>query len=117
MTETQLKNQVRTAVRNLYPGAFIWKIHDNFTAGIPDLLIIIQGVHIFIELKTPKGKVEPIQEWTLYKIKEAGGCTFVCRSKKEVLEVISLTLSRGSQVAQGAWPIPRRSSVRIGSPL
>lgn len=95
MTETSLKNSVRIAVKKVYPLAFIWKIHDGFTAGIPDFLIIIRGVHIFIELKVKTGQISRIQEWTLYKICEAGGQAFVCRSVKEVLEAISLAISRG----------------------
>jgi len=92
MTETSLKNSVRTAIRKAYPRAFIWKIHDGFTAGIPDFLIIIRGVHIFIELKTPRGVVSPIQEYTITKIKSSGGRAHVCRSVNEVLEAIRLAL-------------------------
>jgi len=92
MTETSLKNSVRATVRKAYPLAFIWKIHDGFTAGIPDFLIIIRGVHIFIELKTPCGKVEPIQTYTIDKIKSSGGRAHICRSVEEVLEVIKLAL-------------------------
>ena len=91
MTETTLKSCVRLAVKKNYPDAFIWKIHDAFTAGIPDLLIIIKGVHIFIELKAGS-PVSKIQEWTLSKIKEAGGHAYVCRSVKDALDVIRCAL-------------------------
>lgn len=92
MTELNLKNSVRAAIKKHYPDAFIWKIHDGFTAGIPDFLIIVRGMHIFIELKITRGIVSPIQEYTIAKIKTAGGRAHVCRSVDEVLEVIRLAL-------------------------
>ncbi len=94
MTELDLKNSVRRAVKKLYPDAFFWKIHDGFTNGIPDLEIIIQGVHIFIELKTPRGDIEPIQEYTISKINASGGHAYICRSKEEVMEVIKQCLEK-----------------------
>jgi hypothetical protein len=99
MTELQLKNRVRAAIRKKYPDAFIWKIHDAFTAGIPDFLVIIptpsgRGKHIFIELKVGMNKLSRIQEWTRDKIKASGGAVLTCWSVQEVMTGIEFILGR-----------------------
>lgn len=88
MTEAALAIKVRAAVKKYYPEAFIWKIHDISTAGLPDFLFIIQGKHIFIELKIFKSETTRLQEYIISRIKECGGHAFVCRSTEEVLKAI-----------------------------
>ena len=82
MTETQLKNSVKKWVSSV--GGYSIKISDKFTSGIPDLWICINGRQIWIELKTEKGVVSQIQQWTISQINQAGGKAVVCRSLKEV---------------------------------
>lgn len=98
MTESSLKIKVRKEIRKQYPDAWIWKIHDSCSSGIPDFLIIIKGVHIFIELKIKKGVVKPIQEYTISAIKRAGGNAFICRSAEEVMEAICITIQKHSTI-------------------
>lgn len=52
--------------------------------GIPDLLIIRKGVFMFIELKTPKGKLTVAQEWWHARLREHDVYVSVARSLEEV---------------------------------
>ena len=56
---------------------------DKYYSGIPDFIFCIQGLFVSIELKTPKGVVSKIQNWTLDQIVRAGGKGLVIRSFEE----------------------------------
>lgn len=91
--ETSLKRRVLSALKTQHPGSVVFKIADKFTAGIPDLIIVINGRVIWIELKTPKGKVSNIQQYTIDKINSAGGRAYICRSVDEVMNVMEKEVS------------------------
>jgi hypothetical protein len=88
MRETQLKIKVMRMIKRNFPMAWVWKISDQWVSGIPDLLIILDGIHFFIELKIEGGKVQKIQEYTINSINKAGGRAFVCRSEQEVFQIL-----------------------------
>jgi len=88
MTETDLKNRVKAALRNKYPGIYIRKFNDRFTSGILDMIVIWRGVHIWIELKVQPNKPTPLQLYEIKKIQEAGGYAVVCYSVDEVMEAV-----------------------------
>ncbi len=64
--------------------------------GVPDILIIHNGIARWIELKTATGKLSLDQRATIPTIERAGSAVFVCRSVEDVLE----SLDR--------WSIPLR---------
>jgi hypothetical protein len=84
MRETQIKNRVLKFLRNEYPGIFVYKAADKFTAGITDLILCANGTFVGIELKQPGLAAKPIQEYQMSKIRKAGGRTAVCHSVEEV---------------------------------
>lgn len=84
MNETQLKNKVIRLLKSKYPDMWFYKSSDRFTSGIPDILCCFMGHFIAIELKTPAGRITPLQSHTLEKICDAGGISKVCRSVQEV---------------------------------
>ncbi len=86
--ETRLKENIKKAVKMKYPNAFMWKVSDRYTNGIPDLLIINNGVHTFIELKAGKNNTSRIQRFQIRRIKGAGGSAYVCRTVSEVMNVL-----------------------------
>lgn len=55
-------------------------------AGWPDLQVIYGGQHHLIEIKTAKGRVSKVQNYTHERLKRAGADVAVCRSVDEVLE-------------------------------
>ncbi|WP_407312105.1 VRR-NUC domain-containing protein [Desulfosporosinus sp. SB140] len=80
MTEAQFQKQVQEFL--LRQGVWYVKYWGGgqFTkAGVPDLLCCVNGRFVGIELKTEKGRVSKLQEYTLAKIKESGGQAFVLR--------------------------------------
>jgi hypothetical protein len=87
MTESQLTRQVMKYLRTL-PGCFAFKIADRFTVGIPDIYLVHEGRNVWIELKTAAGKLSEIQKWTINQIKNCGGEAYVCRTLKEVQDLL-----------------------------
>ena len=49
-------------------------------AGIPDLIAIKQGMHVWIEVKREDGKLSPAQERYIQLLSEAGAEVIVARS-------------------------------------
>lgn len=87
--ETNFKIKVFRYLKSNYPGIWLWKISDKFTSGIPDVLCIYNGRHIFFELKTPKGSTTKLQDFTIDQINKAGGEAYVIKSLDQIDEVLS----------------------------
>ncbi len=79
-------------IKKDFPRAWKWKISDKYYSGIPDLLVLIDGKAIFMELKHGKNKLEKIQLHTISEINKAGIPAFEIRSvdqaKQEILNLI-----------------------------
>lgn len=89
---------VRT-VRREYPGAWIMKVHGGpmQTAGIPDLLMCIDGLFIAAEVKHQKPaeseqhareRATPLQRAQIAKIIESGGMAGVVIDAAGTLDLI-----------------------------
>ncbi len=96
--ETRLKNLCIKNIKKYYPSVWCVKINDNFTAGIPDLIMCINpsGRTVAIELKSKTGIVRPIQQYTINCINAAGGVARVCRSWDEVKKVLEEVIANVS---------------------
>lgn len=95
MLELDLKRKVLKAIKKQFPKAWVWKISDRFYSGIPDLFIIHNGVHIFIELKRPGEKPTKIQIYTMNKINEAGGFALCVSSVGTAMQAIKILNGKG----------------------
>lgn len=75
--EKNLEKRVRKRLRELGKEQWHTKIHgDEFTeVGTPDILGVIRGCMIAIELKAPGETPAKIQLWQLARLKEAGAET------------------------------------------
>jgi len=83
-------------------GAYCAKIVSASKAGVSDTLncvpVVITedmvgqtfGLFVAVEYKTPSGKVSPLQEYHLKKVRDAGGLGFVARSVDEVKQILGL---------------------------
>lgn len=87
--ETKLKIKVLKYLRSIN-GLWVCKVNDQFTSGIPDILICYHGHFAAIELKCGKNKTTPLQDYVLEKIYDAGGSTCVAYSLDEVKNFINL---------------------------
>lgn len=51
MSERRFIESLKESAKKLEPSAFTWKTNDRVSIGIPDLLIVIDGVLYAIEVK------------------------------------------------------------------
>ena len=86
MRESILQSKVMRYLRA--KGIYARKLHDMYTAGLGDILVIIDGAAIFIELKSDTGKLSKIQAWEAARVREAGGIYCVCRTLEQVKEAV-----------------------------
>lgn len=65
---------------------FYFKIQSSSINGIPDIFAIINKTPIFIEVKSAKGRLSPLQEYQIKRIRDNGIRVWVCYSFEEFLE-------------------------------
>ena len=103
MTEAQLVRKIISAVGARYPRAYVRKLADRHSRGIPDLLIVYPreldcGHHatgvLFVECKSATGRVSRIQQAEHAAIARVGtlhGCSvLVARDVQNVLYTLEL---------------------------
>lgn len=99
MKEASLVRKIIKAVKAKYPTAYVRKLSDRHTRGLPDLVIVFHcsafvsqwnqdcewGGILFVEAKTMYGKVGPLQVAEHNAIERAGGESIFARSPEEVM--------------------------------
>jgi hypothetical protein len=89
--ESKLSRKIMTELEK--HGAFCFKVHGgpHMMAGLPDIIVCVEGKFIGLETKLPDGgDATPIQRLIHSKIKAAGGKAIVVRSPAEALAVCGL---------------------------
>ena len=84
MTELQLQKKVIRMMKREFPDAFFYKAHDQFTAGIPDIVGCISGVFFGVELKRPGARPRKLQVYVMEQIRNAGGYALCADSLDQV---------------------------------
>lgn len=103
--ESGLVVQIVKAVKTAYPFAWVMKVHGGpmQVAGIPDLLIVVNGRLIGAEVKHRKngesveharGRATAIQRNQIKKLREAGAVADVVLSPEETLDLIGQALGQ-----------------------
>lgn len=64
--------------------------------GVPDRIIVGNGLTAFVELKAAKGKLSQRQKLVINDIKRRGGLVFVPYSKEDVDEIIRYINKNGA---------------------
>jgi len=88
MREKQIENAIKKylASKEIY---FVKHHATKFTkVGVPDILACWNGQFVAIEVKTPIGRLTPLQVHNLDHIRQNGGIAIVARSLEDVMEVI-----------------------------
>ena len=87
------------------PRCCYFKIHGGpyQTAGIPDILLCFDGVFLGIELKRPGGRLTPLQNVTLQRIRAAGGEGLVITTDTPVDEAIRRIHDARNAVMPALW--------------
>jgi hypothetical protein len=90
--EARLTNKIKAAIQEAYPGSWAVKVHGGpyQTAGIPDLLVCINGRLVGFEVKTPgrEGTLTPRQEATLKTLRRAGAVAAMVTSDTQALDIL-----------------------------
>lgn len=100
VNETQLVNAITKRVKKVYPGSWVFKVHGGpmQVTGIPDLLIIVNGLLVAAEVKHQKpgeslaharDRATPGQRVQIGKINAAGAVAGVVTSADETLALIA----------------------------
>ena len=87
MKESSIVRKIQRFLSDL-PDSFVWKTHDSYTVGIPDIVACIRGRFVGFEVKTATGRPSKIQLYRIRQIREAGGIAAVVRSVEEVESIL-----------------------------
>ncbi len=84
MKESDIQAQIRDYLR--WKGWFVVKIHQSLGSykGIADLVAVKDGHTVWIEVKTPKGRLSKHQEQFRDDIWAHGGIYLVARSVEDI---------------------------------
>ena len=101
MLEKEIVTAIIRYLRSL-PRCFCWKQHGGQfgTAGIPDIIVCLNGRFIAFEVKTPTGKLTKLQESVLRKINAANGRAYKVTSLQEVKQIIEEVFSDDHNTVQ-----------------
>ncbi|MCK4788763.1 MAG: VRR-NUC domain-containing protein [Desulfobacteraceae bacterium] len=78
-------------------GIWHFKVHGSAfqVAGIPDIISVVNGHAVFIEVKTASGSLSKIQRHVIGKIRKAGASVNVVRCLEEVQDLIEIIRREG----------------------
>jgi hypothetical protein len=71
VTESQFSSKLLRALRQRLPTAVIWKLNDHFTSGIPDAVVVYEGIATWLEFKLNDNRATKIQ-WETLRMLERG---------------------------------------------
>ena len=89
-TETEIQYGIKQYLE--IKGYFCFKNHQSFGSykGIADLFAIKGNKNLWIEVKTPKGKLSQYQKDFRDDIQKHGGYYFVAKSIDDIIEIVKL---------------------------
>lgn len=94
--EARLTNKIKAAIQEAYPGCFAVKVHGGpyQTAGIPDLLVCVEGRLVGFEVKVPgrENTLTPRQDATLKALRRAGAVAAMVTSSRQALTILEEAL-------------------------
>jgi len=88
-SEANIQRQIKEYLQ--WHGWFVVKIHQSLGSykGIADLYALKDGQHVWIEVKTSKGKLSMYQEAFKREVIRHGGEYIVARSIEDIEEYLS----------------------------
>jgi hypothetical protein len=88
MLERDLETKLKTLVKQL--GGVAFKLDAKANKGVPDRVIALPGrTPFFLELKTEKGVVSPLQAYQHEQLRKIGQRVVVARGWQEVEDALS----------------------------
>ena len=92
MKESDIQKQISDWLKA--EGHWAVKTITTNRNGTPDILVCVDGQFVGIEVKTPQGRVSPIQTYQIKQIQKSDGHAFVARSLAEVKDYFDKYLSQ-----------------------
>ena len=92
VAEAQIERYLVSEIKRI--GGLCWKWTSPGTNGVPDRIIMIQGLTIAVELKAPGEEVRPLQQHRIDEIKLTGNMACVVDSY-EVVDKLIRNLENG----------------------
>lgn len=89
--ESYYQEKIKKAIKKRYPSAFVAKIAQGCysQAGIPDIMVIIDGHYFGFEVKRPLlGSLSDVQRRTIAWIRAAGGTAEAVTWPEECFRII-----------------------------
>lgn len=83
MSEAALQRKVIRELNAL--GWIVWKWESPGRRGVPDLIALRDGIVIFIEVKTPEGRLSPGQTKMIRDMLRAGALVYLVRSTDDAI--------------------------------
>lgn len=87
MNEKYIVNKILKYLGSL-DKCFCYKNYGFGNAGVPDIIVCLDGKFIALEVKTPKGKASELQKLIIKRINESGGIAAVVRSVNDVKNLL-----------------------------
>ncbi len=87
LKESEIQRQIKEALQ--WRGWFVVKIHQSLGSykGISDLYALKDGQHVWIEVKTPRGRLSDHQKRFRDNIERQGGQFIVARCIEDVMKL------------------------------
>ena len=86
-SESTIQSKILKYLREI-PNTYTMKLSDRWTSGYPDVLHIKDGRAYFFEVKTPTGKKQPLQIFTIAELRKAGAQAHFVTSLDEVKKAL-----------------------------
>ena len=85
-SEQKIQSEIEAYLRK--SGYFVTKLLATTTNGIPDLLAVKNGMALFVEVKTDRGRLSALQKYRIEELNEYA-VAVVARSVDDVSKVIA----------------------------
>lgn len=86
MGEQEIQKKILDYLASI--DAYAIKVITSNRRGVADIIACHKGQFYAIEVKTPKGRVSPLQEWHIERAKQSGAIAFIARSVEDVKEIL-----------------------------
>lgn len=92
--EAKITQKIIKRLKENFPGVIVVKLHGGGyqKAGLPDIVVMYQGITLWIEIKNPKSDTTKLQQKFLLRIIEQRGHAGIARSPDEAEEMLTMLL-------------------------
>ena len=92
MLEKDIERKMAAAFQRR--GAMVWKFVSPGRQGVPDRIVLMPGGRVaFVELKTETGKLSPVQQVTIDRMRALGQDVRVVYGAQQAMEVVEELMS------------------------